>query len=342
MGDPALERLLKRDRAIVAVCLVVMTVLAWLYLLSLARSMGAAHVPVNGAGTMEGMPGMEDMPGMDMSGMQTSDVAPAGWNSDNTVLVVAMWFVMMVGMMLPSAAPMILLYARVGRHASAKGAPFAATGVFCAGYLAVWFLFSLAATLAQWILEQAVLITPMLDSASPLLSAALLITAGLYQWTPLKSACLGKCRAPAAFLQAAGGFRRDAAGAFLMGMRHGAYCVGCCWPLMLLLFVGGVMNILWIAVIAIFVLAEKLLPGGDRMGRAAGVVLIAAGAWLMLRGMAHAEPLQRLSLAALGMKTPAWIKYHAGVHDLLPSTTPEQPTKAAMRGLTPPWRRDTP
>lgn len=342
MGDPALDRLLKRDRAIVAVCLVVMTVLAWLYLLSLARSMGAAHVPANGAGTMEGMPGMEDMPGMDMPGMETAEAAPSGWNSDNTALVVAMWFVMMVGMMLPSAAPMILLYARVGRHASAKGTPIAATGVFCAGYLAVWFLFSLAATLAQWILEQALLITPMMDSASPFLSGALLITAGLYQWTPLKSTCLGKCRAPAAFLQAAGGFRRDAAGAFLMGMRHGAYCVGCCWPLMLLLFVGGVMNILWIAVIAIFVLAEKLLPGGDRMGRAAGVVLIAAGAWLMLRELGQAAPLQRLSLAALGMKTPAWIKYHAGVHDLLPSTTPEQPTKATTSDVTPPWRRDTP
>ncbi|MBB3976330.1 putative metal-binding membrane protein [Rhizobium azooxidifex] len=284
MGDPALERLLRRDRVIVAVCLAAMTVLAWLYLLTLARSMGAVPLPADDAGTMDGMPGMETMPGMDMAGMAMTPVAAAGWTANDTALVVAMWFVMMVGMMLPSASPMILLYARVGRHAAAKGTPIAATGFFCAGYLAIWFLFSLAATFGQWLLERALLLTPMMESASPFLSGVLLVAAGLYQWTPLKGACLGKCRAPAAFLQAAGGFRRDTAGAFLMGMRHGAYCVGCCWPLMLLLFIGGVMNILWIAAIAIFVLAEKLLPGGDRMGRAAGVLLVVAGAWLMARG----------------------------------------------------------
>ena len=284
MGDPALERLLRRDRVIVAVCLAAMTVLAWLYLLTLARSMGAVPLPADDAGTMDGMPGMETMPGMDMAGMAMTPVAAAGWTANDTALVVAMWFVMMVGMMLPSASPMILLYARVGRHAAAKGTPIAATGFFCAGYLAIWFLFSLAATFGQWLLERALLLTPMMESASPFLSGVLLVAAGLYQWTPLKGACLGKCRAPAAFLQAAGGFRRDTAGAFLMGMRHGADCVGCCWPLMLLLFIGGVMNILWIAAIAIFVLAEKLLPGGDRMGRAAGVLLVVAGAWLMARG----------------------------------------------------------
>ncbi|MCV3736553.1 DUF2182 domain-containing protein [Rhizobium sp. TRM96647] len=284
MGDPALERLLRRDRAIVAACLAAMTALAWLYLLSLARSMGAAPMPADGP--MDGMPGMETMSGMmDMTGMAMTPVVAAGWTMNDTALVIAMWFVMMVGMMLPSASPMILLYARVGRHAAAKGTPIAATGLFCAGYLAVWFLFSLLVTLGQWLLERALLLTPMMESASLVLSGVLLVTAGLYQWTPLKGACLGKCRAPAAFLQAAGGFRRDVAGAFLMGIRHGAYCVGCCWPLMLLLFVGGVMNVLWIAAIAIFVLAEKLLPGGDRMGRAAGVLLVAAGLWLVGRAL---------------------------------------------------------
>jgi predicted metal-binding membrane protein len=299
MPEPALDTLLGRDRAIVAASLAAMTALAWIYLFSLARTMQAGHMSMDGmdmGGTvdmqgmegmagMEGMEGMAGMEGMDMAGMaQAATVQP--WSAGDATLVLAMWCVMMVGMMLPSAAPMILLYARVGRHAAAQGAPFAATGVFAAGYLAVWFAFSLAATFAQFLLDRALLLTPMMESASAVLSGALLVLAGLYQWTPLKHACLSKCRAPAAFLQAAGGFRRDPGGAFAMGMRHGAYCVGCCWPLMLLLFVGGVMNILWIALIAIFVLAEKVFPGGDRIGRAGGMLLVAAGAWFIFRGLA--------------------------------------------------------
>lgn len=281
MADPALDSILKRDRTVIAASIAAMTVLAWLYLLSLARTMAVRHTSMDG---MSGMQGMPDMEGMDMPGMaQTMTALP--WSAGDAALVLAMWCVMMVGMMLPSASPMILLYARVGRHAEKQGSPFAATGIFCAGYLVVWFLFSLVATLGQWLLDRALLLTPMMESASMVLSGALLIVAGLYQWTPLKHACLSKCRAPVAFLQAAGGFRRDPVGAFAMGVRHGAYCVGCCWPLMLLLFVGGVMNILWIALIAILVLAEKVFPGGDKIGRIAGALLVAAGVWFIVRAL---------------------------------------------------------
>lgn len=285
MAVSAFDTILKRDRIIVALCLAAITALAWLYLLSLARSLGGGSIPVDGVVGMSGMEGMQDMPGMDMPGMTGSMASRLAWSPGDAALVCAMWFVMMVGMMLPSAAPMLLLYARVGRQAEAQGTPFAATGIFGAGYIAVWLLFSLAATFGQWLLERSLLLTPMMESSSTVLNGVLLIVAGTYQWTPLKYACLSKCRAPVAFLQAAGGFRRDPAGAFAMGVRHGTYCVGCCWPLMLLLFVGGVMNILWIAVIAFFVLAEKLLPGGDRFGRIAGALLVGAGVWVIVRGL---------------------------------------------------------
>jgi predicted metal-binding membrane protein len=285
MPDPALEMILRRDRTIVAVSLVALTVLAWLYLLSLAQTMGPAMGPGISSMPADGMGGMSGMVGMEMPGTARSMAAAPVWSAGDAAFVLAMWCMMMVGMMLPSAAPMILLYARVGRHAAAQGAPFAATGIFAAGYLAVWFLFSLAATAGQWALDRALLLTPMMESGSTLLNGTLLIAAGLYQWTPLKHACLSKCRAPVVFLHEAGGFRRDPAGAFAMGMRHGAYCVGCCWPLMLLLFVGGVMNILWIAAIAILVLAEKVMPGGDRIGRIAGALLVGAGVWFIVRGL---------------------------------------------------------
>ncbi len=281
MAGITLDALLRRDRIIITISLAAITLLAWLYLLSLGDMTAPSEQPME---SMEGMSGM-DMPGMDMQGMTEAMLAPHAWGLREAFLVFTMWSVMMVGMMLPSAAPMILLYARVGRHAASQGAPFAATGVFGAGYIAAWFLFSLTATFAQWLLERALLLTPMLESANGLFSGVLLLVAGVYQWTPLKHACLSKCRAPLAFIQSEGGFRRDPWGAFRMGLRHGLYCVGCCWPLMALLFVGGIMNILWIAALAIFVLAEKVMPGGRWLSQAAGAVLVAAGVWLIVRGL---------------------------------------------------------
>ncbi len=169
-----------------------------------------------------------------------------------------MWVVMMIGMMTPAAAPMVLLYARVGRQAAMQGKPFANSYWFFGGYLLAWVAFALVATLAQWAVQRASLLTPMMESASAIFGSALLIAAGLYQWSPLKDACLRQCQAPLQFIQRHGGFRRDAKGSLKLGIRHGAYCVGCCWALMALLFVGGVMNLLWIAVLTVFILLESV------------------------------------------------------------------------------------
>jgi predicted metal-binding membrane protein len=182
---------------------------------------------------------------------------------------------MMVGMMVPSAAPMTLVYAAVARKAARQGTPVAPTSAFIAGYVAMWTLFSGFATLAQWGLDHAAMLSPMLVSSSPALGAALLVAAGSYQLTPLKNGCLEHCRAPAQFISE--NWRPGASGAFRMGLVHGAFCLGCCWVLMGLLFVGGVMNLLWIALITGFVLIEKILPHGVLGGRLAGIAMIAAG-----------------------------------------------------------------
>ncbi len=198
------------------------------------------------------------------------------WTPTEFGLRLAMWVVMMVAMMVPTAAPITLMYAAVARKAAAQHNPVAPTFVFVTGYITMWAIFSLVATVAQHALDQAALLSPMMASNSRVFGAALLVAAGAYQFTPLKNACLTNCRAPAHFLSRywhTGNF-----GAFRMGLRLGAYCVGCCWILMGLLFIGGVMNLLWIAAIAIFVLLEKTVPFGVASGRVAGVVMIVVGA----------------------------------------------------------------
>jgi predicted metal-binding membrane protein len=177
---------------------------------------------------------------------------------------------------------MILIYARVGRQAAAQGKPFAPAGWFFAGYLLAWVGFALLATTAQWALERTALLDPMIASASQAFGGIVLIAAGVYQWTPLKDRCLAQCQSPLVFIQRQGGFRRDPPGSLVLGLRHGAYCVGCCWVLMVLLFVGGVMNLLWIAAISAFVLIEKIVPVGRLISRIAGLGFVAAGAWLIV------------------------------------------------------------
>jgi predicted metal-binding membrane protein len=230
-----------------------------------------------------------DMGGMDMHGFRM-EATPFGavliptlrpWSAPEFVFAFVMWAVMMIGMMLPSAAPMVLLYARVGRQAALQGKPLAATGYFATGYLAVWIGFSFFATAGQWTLERAALLSPAMASTSTVLGGLVLIAAGLFQWTPAKNVCLSYCQSPFMFLQRYGGFRRDAVGSLSIGFRHGLYCVGCCWALMALLFVGGIMNVLWIALLAILVLVEKVFARGQLISRIAGVALAAEGIWLI-------------------------------------------------------------
>ena len=269
MTDGALAAVLKRDRLTVGAALGFVALLAWAYILWLAR----------GPGMADAMPSMNDMPGMDMAMM-----APAftPWSASHAVFMFGMWAVMMVGMMTPTAAPMILIYASVARRAEAGGTPFASAGWFAAGYLLCWSLFAVLATGAQYGLERLALLSSAMVSSSRYFGAAVLFAAGLYQVTPLKKACLSWCRAPLAFIQRQGGFRPGIAASLRLGWRHGLYCTGCCWALMALLFVGGVMNIFWIAAIMIYVLAEKLIPRGGAVSVAAGLAAIGAGVWTLL------------------------------------------------------------
>jgi len=236
-----------------------------------------------------------DMSGMNMDGMNMSGLrmVPAGmgmmapaatpWSSVEFAFVFVMWAVMMVGMMAPSAAPMILMYARAGRQGTVAGKPLAATGWFVAGYFLAWAGFSLAATLAQWVLDRKALLDARMASANRLLGAVVLIAAGIYQWLPIKYACLVQCQSPFRFLMSHGGFRSTVRGCLHLGLLHGTYCVGCCWVLMALLFVVGVMNVLWIALLALLVLFEKLTPWGRYVARIAGAVCIAAGVWMLAK-----------------------------------------------------------
>jgi predicted metal-binding membrane protein len=193
------------------------------------------------------------------------------WTPSNWLAVFLMWAVMMAAMMLPSASPMVFTFAGLSRR---RGEP-ARTLAFVAAYLALWIAFSAAATLLQWALQARGWLTPMIVSRSPALSAALLLIAGLFQFSPLKLSCLRACRTPLGFLMS--DWRDGVFGAWRMGLRHGLYCLGCCWALMALLFVGGVMNLLWIAALTALVGIEKLAPKGEWIARALGVVMIGAG-----------------------------------------------------------------
>ena len=270
MAKATLDPVLRRDRMVVIASAAAVTILAWMHLLRLAASMHA------------GMSRPEPMSGMGASGMDGMMMPSLGaWSPQEGVIVFAMWAVMMVGMMLPSVTPMLVIHARVARQALAQGKPFAATGWFALGYLLAWAGFSLGATAAQWGLERTLLLSPAMVGRSHVFGGLVLIAAGLYQWTPFKEACLSQCQAPLVFIQRHGGFRRDAVGSMRLGVRHGLYCIGCCWALMALLFVGGVMNVLWIAAISVFILLEKLVPSPRLLSRVAGTGLLVVGAWML-------------------------------------------------------------
>lgn len=187
---------------------------------------------------------------------------------------------MMVAMMIPSAAPMTLTFALVNRKRRESEQPLVPTGIFLSGYLVVWTGFSALAAVAQWVLHARALLSPMMVSTSPMLGGGLLIAAGIFLWLPLKNTCLTQCRSPLGFLMT--DWREGWWGAFVMGLKHGAYCTGCCWLRMALLFVAGVMNVWWIAILTVFVLVEKIVPQGLRVGKFAGTLLVAWGIWLLI------------------------------------------------------------
>lgn len=248
----------QKQRIAVWTALLLVAALAWAYLVWMARAM---EMPMDGAMA------------------QAAGVRP--WTAGDFWMMFVMWAVMMVGMMLPTAIPMTLIYAAVARRAQERGQYVAPTILFVNGYLLMWTLFSVGATLLQWALDQAALLSPMMVATSPALGAGILIAAGIYQFTPAKDACLDHCRSPAMFISEH--WRAGPSGALRMGMRHGAFCLGCCWALMLLLFFGGVMNLLWIAAITLFVLLEKVLPQGARGGRWTGAAMAAVGVAMLLR-----------------------------------------------------------
>ena len=264
-SSSALESILKRDRLIVIAGLAAVASLAWAYTL---------------AGVGMGMNAFE-MTAMSHAGVASA--SPAPWSPARALAVFLMWFVMMIAMMLPSAAPMVLLFTAITRKRQTQRRSEIGAAVFAAGYLAIWGIFSAGAASAQWAFEMSRLLTPMMQSTSALFDGLLLVAAGIYQLTPLKQACLGRCRQPVSFI--AQFWRGGTSGAFRMGVAHGTFCLGCCWFLMALLFFGGVMNLYWIAGIATYVLAEKLMPHQRWLSHAAGGVLIVLGAAILARAM---------------------------------------------------------
>ena len=247
----------RRDRAVVLMSLIALTALAWIYTANLAGN--AAQM----SGTMA-------MPNL------------GHWGVAEFGFMLVMWAIMMVAMMLPSATPMILIFAKICEKRKSERQPFAPTITFVAGYLLVWAGFSLVATALNWGLHAGGQLSSMMGHTPPIIGGAILIAAGVFQWTSLKAACLEHCRSPISFLMAH--WHEGTVGAIRMGLHHGAYCLGCCWMLMALLFVLGVMNLPWVAVLTVVVLAEKVLPGGIWLSRILGGFLVIWGSSLIVIG----------------------------------------------------------
>jgi predicted metal-binding membrane protein len=253
-----LETLLRRDRWLVGGSLAVAVALCWAWLVPMGRDM---------YGAMDGA---------------AAWMMVERWDFLHLLLLFAMWAVMMAGMMLPSAAPALLIYAMVVRKSPDCARATAHVHAFAAGYLFVWTLFSLLATVLQRALASSLLLSPMMETQNRVLGGALLIAAGIFQLTPWKRTCLDACRSPAEFLTRH--WRAGVGGGFYLGTLNGLYCLGCCWALMLLLFVGGVMNLWWIAALTVFVLIEKIAPLGAQGGRLSGVLIFGFGVWTLVRG----------------------------------------------------------
>ncbi len=246
-----------RPRLGLVVVLVIIPLACWIWVLAMARDM---YGPMTGASAW---------------------MMSVEWDAPRLVLLWAMWGAMMAGMMLPTAAPMLLLYARTVRNRTGARRVAARIYALAAGYTVVWLLFSVFATVLQRMLAWGLLMTPMMEPSSPRVAAALLMIAGVYQFTPSKHACLQACRSPIAFFSTS--WREGVAGAFRMGASHGIYCLGCCWALMLLLFAGGVMNAGVILALTAWVAIEKIAPFGEQSARVAGALLLSAAVWMLVR-----------------------------------------------------------
>ena len=254
-----LETVLRHDRIVTGVALALLAGAAWLYLAHMAMEMSDGD-----AGSMASM----------------SMLAMQMWDWREVVLLAGMWAIMMVAMMVPAATPMILMFAAVHRRRAASGGPAVSTTVFVLGYLVVWTAFSIMAALVQAALHMAAVISPAMAATSPLIAAGVLVAAGVFQWTPLKHACLAACRSPLSFVMTR--WREGRLGALAMGIHHGLYCLGCCWVLMALLFVAGVMNLAWVAILAVTVLVERVVPRGELVARVIGLLLLVGGLGLAM------------------------------------------------------------
>lgn len=251
------EAILKRDRTIVMLCLIGIILLAWVYTIHLTRSMGSSEMSLN------------------MISPHTHT-----WSRTEFFLNLLMWTVMMIAMMTPTAAPMLLFYTKISRQRYPQSSPYPKTALFLLGYLLVWSGFSVIATAVQWGLHTAAMLSTDVVRATPTFGGILLILAGAFQFSHLKNTCLTHCRTPVGFIMT--DWKEGMRGALSMGIKHGGYCVGCCWLLMALLFVLGVMNLFWMVFITVLVLVEKIVPAGDRIGRYVGVLFIIWGIWTLI------------------------------------------------------------
>lgn len=246
------DAVFKRDRRIVLTALTAITVLTWVHMYQMSPSTA-----------------------LTIDAAVCSAPTGTAWNLQSLLLAFLMWNVMMVGMMIPTASPMILMFATTNRRHRDQNGPFVPTAIFVLGYVIVWTGYSAGATLAQWGMHSASLLTPYTLRTTPAVGGLLLIAAGLFQWSPLKHRCLTQCQTPLSFLMTE--WREGTSGALLMGLKHGAYCVGCCWAIMALMFVAGAMNLLWTALLTAFMLVEKVAPARQQIEKLAGIVFVFAG-----------------------------------------------------------------
>lgn len=282
-----IESTLKRDRAIVIGALLTIIFLCWLYILNgagvgmTASDMSSLSIALGKTQQLQ----INESVGPTIEGTMGMLATPAAWSLDYAIIMFFMWLIMMVAMMLPAATPMILLHAMVNRKAAVKDGgeygPWQTTN-FTLGYLLVWAVFSTVAVTLQWAFEMTGMLSPMMmNSANTFFTGSILILAGIYQMTPVKQACLKHCRTPIDFLSRH--WRPGTKGALIMGVHHGAYCLGCCWSLMFILFFGGVMNLYWIVGLAFIVLIEKMTPFGRQLSWGISALLLVWGVSFIYR-----------------------------------------------------------